>query len=397
MSGSIGLRLFDLLSDPGNGVCADCGCRVPPPRWASASLGIFLCVNCVGIHRGLGVNFSITKSMDLDKWTEDMYQFMSTMGNIKSNEKWTKNVPVCWKRPTPLDHDLDFYVEEWVRAKYERREFLDESEANRPYCTGEKNGLLHKRERRSKKWNQRYFKLSAQTCSLSYHSKATDVTPIRSIDLKMVNVMLCSEKKTDKFFSMQISYPEQNEKNKKANGLIRNIYVHAETGKEIVDWYLTIRAARFKVLALGHSDKNVSQILSKDYIKEGPLKKSGPRDSDRYQLRWVAVEDNKFSYFEDRLDSTAKHEVKLRNNAELYCVSEGVDGKHPEEAHPFMVQTPERVYNFSAETREEMEEWIQAFHNAILSEPRQVGPERLSVISAVTRMSVSSSDSAGST
>ncbi len=47
---------------------------VPPPRWASSNLGIFLCVNCVGLHRGLGVNCSITKSIELDKWTEPMYQ-----------------------------------------------------------------------------------------------------------------------------------------------------------------------------------------------------------------------------------------------------------------------------------------------------------------------------------
>ena len=78
-------------------------------------------------------------------------------------------------------------------------------------------------------------------------------------------------------------------------------------------------------------------------------------------------------------------------------VREGVDGKHPDEPHPFMVTTPDRVYNFSAETKIEMEEWIDAFRKAIESEPVEAKQEeRMSVISTLSQLSrgsVSSSDS----
>ena len=80
---------------------------------------------------------------------------------------------------------------------------------------------------------------------------------------------------------------------------------------------------------------------------------------------------------------------------------EGVDGKHPDEPHQFMVTTPDRVYNFSAETKEEMDDWINAFKKAIESEPLEPSQfQRMSIISAATKlsqMSVSSGASPDST
>ncbi len=91
----------------------------------------------------------------------------------------------------------------------------------------------------------------------------------------------------------------------------------------------------------------------------------------------------------------------LKSLPELYSVSEGVDGKHPDEPHPFMVQTPERVFNFSAETDKEMEDWIQAFRKGIELAPLQQQQHfQMSAESAASRfshLSVSSSDSSAST
>lgn len=49
-------ELEEILAQPDNGICADCGCS--DPQWASISLGVFLCIECSGVHRGLGVTVS---------------------------------------------------------------------------------------------------------------------------------------------------------------------------------------------------------------------------------------------------------------------------------------------------------------------------------------------------
>jgi hypothetical protein len=47
-------KLAELLKHPDNRQCADCDGR-SPPTWASVNLGVFVCLTCSGMHRGLGV------------------------------------------------------------------------------------------------------------------------------------------------------------------------------------------------------------------------------------------------------------------------------------------------------------------------------------------------------
>ena len=61
-------RLEAVLKLADNQVCADC--RRRGPRWASANLGVFVCIECSGIHRNLGVHVSFVRSVNLDTWTQ---------------------------------------------------------------------------------------------------------------------------------------------------------------------------------------------------------------------------------------------------------------------------------------------------------------------------------------
>ena len=52
--------LRKLLDRPDNRACADCkeGGAGSRPSWASINTGVFICMRCAGIHRGLGVHVS---------------------------------------------------------------------------------------------------------------------------------------------------------------------------------------------------------------------------------------------------------------------------------------------------------------------------------------------------
>ena len=90
-----------------------------------------------------------------------------------------------------------------------------------------------------------------------------------------------------------------------------------------------------------------------------------------------------------------KNEVAL-NSSPGYFVSEGTDGKHPDEPYQFLVSTPDRVFNFSASDESDMKHWMNAFKEAIKNEPLESNQfKRISVLSAtsqLSQMSVSSSD-----
>lgn len=113
-------RLEALLKLPGNQVCADCKKR--GPRWASANLGIFFCIECSGIHRNLGVHISFVRSVNLDSWTEQQVAFMEEWGNDRANELYEANIPAHLVRPK--EGDQVRVVEKFIREKYEQKKFM---------------------------------------------------------------------------------------------------------------------------------------------------------------------------------------------------------------------------------------------------------------------------------
>eukprot|EP00913_Durusdinium_trenchii_P002187 g2019.t1 len=64
--------------------CIDCG--LPDADWASVSCGAYLCVDCAGRHRGLGVHLSFVRSTTMDIWSPQQLRRMQLGGTHRFRE-----------------------------------------------------------------------------------------------------------------------------------------------------------------------------------------------------------------------------------------------------------------------------------------------------------------------
>lgn len=90
--------------------CAD-------PRWASWNLGVFVCIRCSGIHRGMGTHISRVKSVDLDSWTDEQLQSILSWGNSRANKYWEAKL-AAGHAPSEAK------IENFIRTKYELKRWV---------------------------------------------------------------------------------------------------------------------------------------------------------------------------------------------------------------------------------------------------------------------------------
>lgn len=151
--------------------------------------------------------------------------------------------------------------------------------------------------------------------------------------------------------------------------------------QEIIDWYNAIRAAKFHYFQIAFPSISPEQILpnlTRDFIHEGWLWKTGPKVGDSYKKRWFILDSRKLMYLEDPLvslivnlynllivivaqqDPYPKGEVRLGEKGRNYAISSGIPPPLKQHMFGFLLKTPERTWLFSAETEEERKQWISA-------------------------------------
>ncbi|KAM4691156.1 arf-GAP with dual PH domain-containing protein 2 [Rhinophrynus dorsalis] len=350
-------RLLDMLKLPENSQCADC--RKPDPDWASCKFGVFVCLQCSGVHRSFTESGKV-KSIQLDNWEDErLIEFMKENGNKKGKEKYEAFVPSFYYRPRAADCMV--MKEQWIRAKYQRLEFV--SNRTSVYTTDRREGQLYKKGRDNGQFLLRTFVFSRNEGVLMYYTKDVGKAPKGIIPIQTLNAMFQGDK-IGHAHGLEITYVK--------DGQTRRIFVYHDNGEEIVSWYNMLRAARLhylKVTFPGVPEPELIPKITRSYSKTGYMEKTGPTHKESFKKRWFSLdsEARKLLYYKNELDAYELGGVFIGSEERGYRVSvelpKGIRGNKWDNG--VVIETPGRKYIFTCENTKEQMEWLEALRMVI--------------------------------
>ncbi|KAI2473018.1 zinc finger protein gcs1 [Annulohypoxylon bovei var. microspora] len=123
-------KLLAIQKTNNNNIC--CDCNAPNPQWASPKFGVFICLSCAGVHRGLGVHISFVRSVTMDAFKQAEIERMRLGGNqgwrsFFEQHEDTKMRGLSWDDATIAERYSGEVGEEWkerLGAKVEGKDYV---------------------------------------------------------------------------------------------------------------------------------------------------------------------------------------------------------------------------------------------------------------------------------
>jgi hypothetical protein len=163
-------RLKQLLTLPQNRLC--CDCSMVGPTWASKNLGVFVCLDCAGVHRSLGTDFSQVRSVDLDTWIPAWVTVMENCGNAIGNSCWEARLPPGKKITPSVSKEAR---SSFIREKYAKKAYFSPLEEGSATCAPVLSAAEQRKQLRLARLNSNNSNVSSISPQPSPSTKQTAV------------------------------------------------------------------------------------------------------------------------------------------------------------------------------------------------------------------------------
>ena len=178
-----------LLKKPENKYCADC--KRTSPSWASINLGVFVCINCSGCHREIGVHVTKIKSVNLDVWAEDTLKYFQKINNEIANEYWEHKLKNFDFKSIQNDN---YKLIKFIRDKYEYKKWVNKKKKDP--MTLIMQGKFKNKKKSKKVMRKKMMKIKMKIM------KALMIMKKKKIMKKMKMKMIIKKKNLKKFKKM---------------------------------------------------------------------------------------------------------------------------------------------------------------------------------------------------